>query len=391
MLSESELLAILNDWSFWETTPPATQITRHIDLPPKLSADLVFIIQGVRRCGKSTLLTQIPYHYELNYEHCFYCNFEDPRLLNHLTHELLIEIVKLARKRVPDHAECYFFFDEIQHVNAWEKWMHVQLERPKKNFFVVTGSNSCLLNNEYGTALTGRHTSLELYPCNYQEFLSVHPKGTLEEYLLLGGFPRPLTHDEPQKLLREYFNDIILRDVIQRVKARSQESVMQVAQMAFETAGSQLSYRKIAAATQLSVDTVKLYLGACQEAYLLFSCPYFAFSEKKRASRHKKFYPVDTGLRHVATTTNSPDLGKSLEILVFKNLYQRYGQVYFWEEAGKGEVDFVTLEGNVITPYQVTWLDTKERHTKALNAFYEAFPHAQPLRIINKDNAVDYI
>lgn len=391
MLTKEFLLEILASWGFWDIPPPTTQITRNISLPKKLVSDLVLIIQGVRRGGKSTLLTQLPTHYGINQAQCFYCNFEDPRLLNHLTHELLSAIVSLARAIIPADQPCYFFFDEIQHVVAWEKWMHTQLERPKNNYFIVSGSNSCLLNSEYGTALTGRHISLELYPCNYQEYLSLYPQGTMEDYLIAGGFPRALRDDEPQKLLQEYFNDIILRDVIKRVGARSPESVMQVAQMAFETCGSQLSYRKIAAVTQLSVETVKLYLEACEEAYLLFTCPYFAFSEKKRASRHKKFYPIDTALRNVVTTTTSADLGKSLEILVFRSLKQRFGQVYFWEESGSGEVDFVTLQGKKLTPYQVTWHDKHELHQKAIDAFYTVYPNAESLVLVNKDNAAAFV
>jgi predicted AAA+ superfamily ATPase len=390
MLSEQELLDILESWSFWGGDAPQEKINRNIRLPKKLSDDLVLIIQGVRRGGKSTLLTQLPRHYQLDLEHCYYCNFEDPRLMNELNHELLSAIVKLARKKIPAKQACYFFFDEIQHVLAWEKWLHTQLERPKNNYFVVTGSNSFLLSGEYGTALTGRHVSLELFPFSYQEYLEVFPKKKIDSYLVSGGFPRPLTHEAPEKLLQEYFNDIVLRDVLRRVSARSPDPIKQVAKMAFDTCGSQLSYRKIAAVTQLSVDTVQLYLQACEEAYLLFSCPFFAFSEKKRSSRHKKFYPIDPGLRAAITTNATPDLGKSLETCVFLRLKQTVEDVYFWEAPHGGEVDFVTVEGQVITPYQVTWNEKQPRHEKALEAFYEAFPQANEAVFVTRENARDY-
>lgn len=390
MLSEQDLLEIIESWSFFEGEVPANKVNRNIMLPEKLSDDLVLIIQGVRRGGKSTLLTQLPGHYKLDLTHCYYCNFEDPRLMNDLTHELLSAIVKLARKRIPAKQPCYFFFDEIQHVVAWEKWLHTQLERPKNNYFVVTGSNSFLLSGEYGTALTGRHVTLELFPFSYQEYLHVFPKRKIDSYLVAGGFPRSLTHEAPGKLLQEYFNDIVLRDVLRRVNARSPDPIKQVAKLAFDTCGSQLSFRKMAAITQLSVDTIQLYLQACEEAYLLFSCPYFAFSEKKRLSRHKKFYPIDPGLRGAITNNTSLDLGKSLELCVFLRLKQTVQQVYFWEAPNGGEVDFVTVEGQSITPYQVTWNEKQPRHEKALEVFYETFPQANEAVFITKENAKDY-
>ncbi len=390
MLSETDLLDILNSWSFWGGTEPSAKIDRDILLPDKLNDDLVLIVQGVRRGGKSTLLTQLPAHYKINLEHCYYCNFEDPRLMNHLNHELLSAIIKLARQKVPAQQACYFFFDEIQHVRAWEKWLHTQLERPKNNHFVVTGSNSFLLSGEYATALTGRHTSMALFPFSFHEYLRVFPKHKINDYLLAGGFPRVLTHESPEKLLQEYFNDIILRDVLRHVNARSPDSIKQVAKLAFDTCGSQLSYRKMAAITQLSVDTVQLYLEACEQAYLLFNCSYFAFSEKKRLSRHKKFYPIDAGLRAAISTNTTLDLGKSLELCVFLRLKETCEQVYYWEAPNGGEVDFIAVNGQSITPYQITWHEKKPRHEKAIDAFYEAFPQADEVVYVTQDNAADY-
>lgn len=390
MISEQQLYDILEGWSFWQGGVPTDKVNRNIALPTKLSDDLVLIIQGVRRGGKSTLLTQLPAHYHLNLAQCFYCNFEDPRLMNDLSHELLSAIVGLARKKVPADQPCYFFFDEIQHVLAWEKWLHTQLERPKNNYFVVTGSNSFLLGGEYGTALTGRHITLELFPFSYQEYLALYPGKNIDSYLLSGGFPRSLTHESPAKLLQEYFNDIVLRDVLSRVNARSANPIKQVAKLAFDTCGSQLSFRKMAGITHLSVETLQLYLQACEQAYLLFSCPYFAYSEKKRLSRHKKFYPIDPGLRMAISTNTTVDLGKSLELCVFLRLKQRVQQVYFWEAPQGGEVDFVTVDGQSITPYQVTWYEKQIRHEKALEAFYDVFPQANEAVFITKENAKDY-
>lgn len=374
----------------WEN-PPAPSLIRQIALPKRLDDDLALIIQGVRRCGKSTLLSQLPTHYNIPLTQCYFCNFEDPRLMNDLDHKLLSSIVTLARKKIPAHCPCYFFFDEIQNVQDWEKWLHTQLERPKQNYFILTGSNSRLLSGEFATALTGRHISLELFPFSFAEFKTLLPENNLENYLLASGFPRPLTFEQPYQLLQEYFNDIILRDVLRRVRARSPEAIKQVAKMTFESCGSELSYRKIAAVTGLSVDTVKSYLEACEDAYLLFSCPFFAFSEKQQLSKQKKYYPIDSGLRYAVTSTHGRDLGKSLELMIFLHLKKTNEQVFYWQELHQGEVDFVTVRGKTITPYQVTWEGPAPRHEKALLHFYKNFPQASEAVFITRDNANEFL
>ncbi|MFT3742089.1 MAG: ATP-binding protein [Gammaproteobacteria bacterium] len=390
MLSKQFVLTILSDWSFWDKPPPAA-LTRQLQLPQRLHADLALIIQGVRRCGKSTLLTQLPEHYDLPLTQCYYCNFEDPRLINNLDYRLLSDIVMLAREKISPEKPCYFFFDEIQNVQEWEKWLHTQLERPKHNYFILTGSNSCLLSGEYGTALTGRHITLELFPFTFPEYKTLFPKNNLENYLISGGFPRALTFDESYQLLQEYFSDIILRDVLKRVHGRTPDAIKQVAKMAFETCGSELSYRKISAVTGLTVDTVKSYLQACEDAYLLFSCHYFAFSEKKRQSRQKKYYPIDSGMRYAITNTQGRDLGKSLELVIFLRLKQYYEQVFYWQEIHQGEVDFVATRGTSIVPYQITWEGPEPRHEEALQHFYENFPQADEAVFITRDNAEAFL
>lgn len=390
MLTDQSLINILSEWSFWDS-PPVAGLTRQINLPDRLHPDLALIIQGVRRSGKSTLLSQLPEHYQLSQKQCYFCNFEDPRLMNDLDHHLLTRILTLARNENPHTIPCYFFFDEIQNVQDWEKWMHTQLERPRNNYFVLTGSNSRLLGGEFATALTGRHITLELFPFSFSEYKQLFPENTIENYLNSGGFPRALTYEHPYQLLQEYFNDIILRDVIKRVHARTPDAIKQVAKMTFETCGSELSYRKIAAITGLTVDTIKSYLEACESAYLLFSCQFFAFSEKKRLSKHKKYYPIDSGLRYAVTNTNGRDVGKSLELMIFLRLRQTNEAVYYWQELHKGEVDFVTLNGNTITPYQITLQGPEPRHEAALMNFYENFPNAEEAVFISLDNAADYL
>ena len=126
------------------------------------------------------------------------------------------------------------------------------------------------------------------------------------------------------------------------------------------------------------------YLEACEQAYLLFACPWFAYSQRKRAQRNRKYYPVDTALRRVAATRTGRDLGKALECATFVELRKRFHDVYYWR--GAGEVDFVLLTDGGPTSIQVTLEGATERHLRALDDFYETFPHAKEGVIVTLEN-----
>ena len=263
----------------------------------------------------------------------------------------------------------------------------VQARAPRRNRFVVSGSNAHLLSGELSSALTGRHLTVELFPFDLFEFRLVHRNASLADYLHRGGFPEPITSDDGDLLLRQYFIDILQRDVRERVGARSSLTLRQIAQMVFETAGSELSLRRIAAASGVAVETVSAYLEACEQAYVLFSCPWFAFSERKRSQRNRKYYPVDTALRRVSVTRTGSDAGKALECATFVELRKRYRDVFYWRAAG--EVDFVIQSGGTPTPIQVTLDGATERHLRSLDAFYEAFPHSGEAVVVTMENFAD--
>jgi uncharacterized protein len=367
------LLTILEYWSFWDKSPPET-ILRNVTLPHKLDSQLVLVVQGVRRCGKSTLLGQMIERYGLNKKHCLFLNFEDVRVLSELGPQLLTAANELFTKRFPNDEQLFFFFDEIQNVPNWEKWLHMKLERPGREHFIVSGSNSSMLSGELASKLTGRHKTIELYPFDFSESLNEITSLTPETYLTLGGFPKPLTSKGDIVLLQQYFRDIVERDIALRVGARNSEYVLNVIRMVFETSGSELSIRKIAGVTGLSSDTVGSYLQAAEDAYLIFGCPYFSYSARKQRVRNKKFYPIDPGLRRAVINLGQRDFGKDLELVSYIALRKKFGSVCYWRN--NFEVDFiVTVKGQPL-PIQVTWEEPKERHERGLKEFYENFPQA---------------
>lgn len=371
-MDAASLIAIARDWSFWDQPPPKT-VPRSVDLPAELRPDMALVIQGVRRCGKSTLLGQLLERYGLDRQRCLFLNFEDPRLASVLDHNLLEAMVEGFEADRGQGGTTYFL-DEVQHVDGWQRWLRSQLDRSLDRRFVVTGSNAHLLSGELASSLTGRHLSVELFPFNLDEVRVAQPDTKLIDFLRDGGFPAPLGLADGDRIRQAYFNDIVERDVRERVGARSSQPLRQLAQMLFESAGSELSVRRVAAALGTAPDTASLYIGAILDAYLAFACPYFAWSERKRSIRNKKYYPIDTGLRRVAVTRAGEDRGKMLECATFLALRRNSRDVYYWR--GRGEVDFVVLRNGDPVPIQVSWDGPSERHHRALEAFYEAHPRS---------------
>jgi predicted AAA+ superfamily ATPase len=343
-----------------------------VPLPLELRPDIAIVVQGVRRSGKSTLLRQLIDRYALDRERCLFVNFEDPRLapaLDHTTLQLMVDAFEADRG-----PGCTYLLDEIQWVSGWQRWLRGQLDRPQGRRFVVTGSNAHLLSGELGSSLTGRHHTVELFPFDFDEFRIARPAATLEDYLACGGFPATATSADRDMLLRGYFQDIVERDMRERVAARSTLPLRQLVQMLYESAGAEMSVRRAAAALGISVDTAGLYVDAAESAYLAFSCPFFAWSARKRLARNRKFYPVDTGLRRVAVTLAGQDRGKQLECATFLLLRRRFRDVAYWR--GAREVDFVVDAGRGPVPVQVSWAGTTERSLRGVDEFHETHPKA---------------
>ena len=386
-MDPASLLAIARDWSFWDEAPPKS-VRREVALPAELRPDLALVIQGVRRGGKSTLLQQLMARYDLDRTKCLFLNFEDPRLAPALDHSMLDKMVKAFEA---DRGKgTTYFLDEIQWVEGWQKWLRVQLDRPKDRRFVITGSNAHLLSGELGSTLTGRHHAVELFPFSFAEFRVARPKASLAEFLDCGGFPATVKSPDRDMILRGYFSDIVERDIRERVAARSALPLRRLAQMLFESAGSETSTRKLGAALGLSPDTAGLYIDAAESAYLALGATYFAYSARKQLARNRKFYPIDTGLRRSVVTATGEDRGKAFECAAFLELRRRFRTVHYWRGDGSagnaGEVDFVVERGGKAVPVQVSSEAPTPRHQRAVDAFHATHPHAAEAVFITQDS-----
>ena len=370
-MNKADLQQILDDWSGWSVQLSDT-VPRGLVGQCVLTPEVVTVIQGVRRCGKSTLLRQLMAANNIADQQAVFINFEDPRLLDELNTTLLDQIYSLATEG--GRNKLTFFLDEIQNVASWQRWLNTRLEMNSGHSFVVTGSNSQLLGGELASSLTGRHLRHELFPFDFAEFQQRVQPGNIEQFIRRGGFPAVLDFPQPEKLLQQYFLDIVEKDIRERVSAKSSRPLQAMARMVLESVGSELSLRRIAGAIQLSPETVSHYLQACEDAYLIFSCHYFAYSEAKRVRHNRKYYAVDTGLRRAVSARSGQDLGKDFENLVYLVLRRTTADISYWK--GKGEVDFVVNTARGVTPIQVTYSDPQSRHEEAIEEFFQQFPHA---------------
>ena len=390
MGDELAVAQLVREWSLWQLSPSTTVRREILNSIIRPQPDLVTVVQGVRRCGKSTLLTQFIDRFQLNPQLCFFANFEDPRISDRLDPALLDQIVTFGNSVGSANSDRYYFFDEIQSVTDWPKWFHRELAKSNHhNHFIITGSNARMLSGAMGSALTGRHLTVELFPYSLHELREAKQNSTFEEYVLYGGFPRAVTFPEPHRLLREYFNDIIERDVRRTLSLSSPTVLFQLTKLVFSSLGSEVSQRSLASTLGISPDTAGAYLQACEAAYLIQPCPYFSFSERQRVARNRKYYPIDLGLRAATITKGGADRGKELEAAVYLHLRKRYSQVCYWRQSG--EVDFVVQDGTTIIPHQITWDGAQERHHKALAEFKSEFVSSSPAVIVTRENVEAFL
>lgn len=382
-------LASQNVWGGWE---PDTGIRR--DALDKVSKFLdtkhALVIKGIRRCGKSFLLMQILKQIlssGVDKGQTLYVRFDDPTLSAHLDIDTLPTILRIFKEEVCGPRKAYLLFDEIQYVSGWERWAALVADKGDDKL-IVTGSSATILSREIGTFLTGRHLSVELWPLNFHEFLRFRGAETwatglelrghdeslapqLIQYLRLGGMPevvRERSAEVQQAILKQYFDDIVMRDVVTRHEVRNVMSLRRLAVLLLTNSGNLTSVSSLKRSMRVSQSMVEAYLSHLWEAYLVEFVPGFSHSLKAQASGPRKVYAVDTGLRNAVSFSGSEDRGRLAETVVFNELRRRLGEdsVFYWRD--KGEVDFVlTVSGRPVHLVQVCFADKPpERELKAL-------------------------
>ncbi|MFH1174367.1 MAG: ATP-binding protein [archaeon] len=349
--------------SFKQTGIPRKKYVDQIE--KWLSRPEIIIIKGVRRSGKSTILKQVA----ARLKKTVYVNFDDYRLLPHLRLELLERILQT-------HKEAkYFFFDEIQKVPQFESWLRTHYDIKSHKKFIISGSNISLLSPSFGTVLTGRNITFEIFPLDFEEF-RLFGGSVIEQYLQFGGFPEVvLEKDEEKKtqLLVQYFNDILLRDILEKHQIAPTQQFKAVAQYILSNTGLKVSANKLAKELGINSRTAESYLSFMIDAYLIFEVPFFSYSAKTKylAGRASKYYCIDNGLAFALSTRANK--GSLFESIVAQILRRKDQSLYYW--MGKKEVDFVQEQN----AYQAS-LTTAD--ADAFNEIKQTFKHIKKTQIV---------
>jgi len=364
----------------------------------------VVILTGVRRSGKSTLIYQVIDNIlgKVNPKNILYFNFDEPLKERNIdTIELIFRtFLELNNPK----GRKYVFFDEIQNISEWEKWIKKYYDLYGEEIkFIVTGSNSSMLSDNLSKLLTGRMLTKNIFPLAFNEFLKFNgiliKDFTLQKeeikhyflsYLTKGGFPEVVLEKDAEinaQRLKGYFDGILLRDVVLPQRIRETAKLTELANYTMTNISAIFSYNNISKAIGLNIHSLKEYLNFLENAYLIFQLRYFSYSVKESIMMQKprKLYCIDNGLRNAVSFKFSKDEGKLAENLVFIELKRRNKEVYY--RKNKREIDFVIMnKDQTLTAINVSYTDkVNEREMKSLLEFKKEFKKAKELILLTND------
>lgn len=314
----------------------------------------IYVVSGIRRCGKSTLLRQIAAKYYAG-NNFFFLNFEDERLYNFDVTEFN-RILELQIELFGNHKT--FIIDEIQNVEAFELFLRRLSDSGYK--FIVSGSNSELLSGELATKITGRHIETILQPFNFREYLRFYKIEVNNEDLYLtekrakifrffekysqeGGMPEYLSYKTDEIIIRMY-EDILIKDIAVRNAITNIVQLRELSRYLITNFGRRFSYNSLQKAIGLgSVNTAKNYCSFLEQSYLVKNITRFDHSVKKQQRNDKKAYVADHMIIRNVSTQLTKDSGRVLENIVANNLISENSLYYF---SGKKECDFVAIDNN---------------------------------------------
>jgi uncharacterized protein len=372
---------------FQERTLPE-RVPRDLEFP--LDSHKIISLIGVRRAGKTSVLqhaiTQL--RNTIDSRRIVYLNFEDDRL-DSLGIDNLDFILEAYYELYPDQRQekTYWFFDEIQNIQGWEKFIRRMHDTEKSQIF-ITGSSAKLLSSELATSLRGRTIPYEIFPFSFTEYLRYHDirinlhssdscswiKHHFEHYLRHGGFAECFeqSDDLERRILRDYLDLIVYRDIIDRFGVTNRALLKHLIKYLFANPATLVSFNKLyndfrSQGFKLSRDTLADYFSYLNDAYAAFSIPIFRDSIQEEQRNPKKVYIIDNGYKRLYDAFTNQDLGKLLENLVFLHLRRQTRDIYYIKQ--QYEVDFFAL-GNL---YNVSvTLDKPETRHREIRALEEA-------------------
>lgn len=357
--------------------------------------DLIKVVTGIRRCGKSTLF-DLYMDYLLSIgidkEQIIHINFEDGDYEFITNYKELYEYVK--SKLVPDKMN-YVFLDEVQNIEMFQK--AVDSLYVKKNVdLYITGSNAYLLSGDLATLLSGRYVEIKMLPLSFKEYISYVGEGDLlkkySDYTVKGSLPYILSLDNSKEIRAYYdgvYNSILIKDIASRKGINDLQMLDSVIKYMFDIVGSICSSTNIAntmtsAGRKISVPTVESYLNALVDAFVLYRVNRYDVKGKQYLTTGVKYYLSDTGLRFYLLGSKKVDEGHILENIVYLELLRRGYEVYVGKYDDR-EVDFIAINEKGEEYYQVAYTVREENTLKRELASLENINDHNPKYLLTMD------
>lgn len=329
--------------------------------------DVIKVVSGVRRCGKSTLFELFKQELlasGVKANQIISINFEDleyePLQEYHDLHEYIVE------RLIPD-IPMYVFLDEVQHVVQFEKVVGSLFIKPNVDIY-ITGSNAYFMSSDIATLLTGRYVQVEMLPLSFKEFHSAYSQQNLSDmdiynlYIEHSSFPR-LVHVEDDESIDEYLesilNTVILKDIVTRLKITDVPLLLDIIKYLLANIGSLINPTKIANTLtsygrKTDNKTVEKYLQGLKDGLLIYEVDRFDVKGKALLQRNAKYYVVDSAFRKFLLSRTDSDRGHILENIVYLELIRRGYRVYVGH-LQNGEIDFVAKKPHRLEYYQVSY------------------------------------
>jgi predicted AAA+ superfamily ATPase len=365
---------------------------------------VIKIITGIRRCGKSTLLALFRQYLTedgVPPENMVTVNFEDYDNRSLCEPDALHDYIKA---RAAARGKTYVFLDEIQNVSEFQRVVD-SLHLRKNLDLYLTGSNAWLLSGDLATLLSGRYVEIEMLPLSFREYVSATGgAGNLSrkyvEYLENGSFPGALEFEGNQKHILGYlqgvYDSVALKDVVGRYKIPDTMMLESLIRFAFDNIGSQLSTKSISNAMnadgrKIDVKTVERYLRALMDSFILYQAKRYNIKGKQYLKTLEKYYAVDIGMRYLLLGKRGVDVGHILENVIYLELLRRGYQVYIGK-VDELEVDFVAMDPSGRTYFQVAATvreqTTLERELAPLRKIADHYPKV--ILTLDDDPDADY-
>jgi len=365
-------------------------------IKPFINKDIIKVITGIRRSGKSVMLKLIMEELKQNKideKQFININFENLINIELTTADKLHEYI--LKKASEIKKKCYIFLDEIQEVKDWEKCINSLRVNEEYDFDIyITGSNAKLLSGELSTYLAGRYVEFVIYPFSFKEFLEtlksiqqdVSTREAFQKYVKFGGMPflYNLAFEEEASLqyLKDIYSSIILKDITQRNKIRDTDLLERVISYLIMNVGNNFSATSISKFfksenRKVSVETILNYIKAAEESFLIYRVSRDDLIGKKVLNVNEKYYIADHGMREAILGSNQRDINQIFENIIYLELLRKGYNV----RVGKVdnlEVDFVCTKGNEKIYVQVAYLlassETIEREFTSLEKIGDNYP-----------------